>query len=181
MILESPDNLDAYEQLVEAHEQGEAWEELVGLLISRLEFTEDAFEQVELYERTCQIFEHKLENIESAFLVLSQAFQSTLDDERFGHELARLAEEGGYWGQLIDTYQIVIEQMGMTPQSVSLRLRVASWWDEKLGESQHAATPYQNVIEIEEDNLIATFGLETLLSDTSGGMMQCRSFNEKSN
>ena len=182
MILESqPDNLDAYEQLVEAYEQGEAWEELVGLLISRLEFTEDAFEQVELYERTCQIFEHKLENIESAFLVLSQAFQSTLDDERFGHELARLAEEGGYWGQLIDTYQIVIEQMGMTPQSVSLRLRVASWWDEKLGESQHAATHYQNVIEIEEDNLIALSALKRSLSDTSGGMMQCRSFNEKSN
>ena len=163
-ILEvQPDNLDAYEQLITAYEEDEEWEPLVGLLLNRLEYTDDSFEQVEIYGRTAELFEHQLEQKESAFLVLSQAFETTLDDERFGQELARLASEGNFWNPLIETYQNVIQKMGTTVDSVPMRLRVASWWDEKLDQAEHAATHYQNVLGIEPDNLEALTALEGLL------------------
>ena len=61
-ILEvQPDNLDAYEQLITAYEEDEEWEPLVGLLLNRLEYTDDSFEQVEIYGRTAELFEHQLE------------------------------------------------------------------------------------------------------------------------
>ena len=158
-----PNNLDAYEQLVGAYEASEQWESLVQLLVGRLEFTDDTYEQVELYSRTAEIFEGKLHSIENAFVVLSQAFEATLDDERFGGELARLAEESGTWGPLIETYQNVIEKVGMTVDSVPMRLRVAEWWDEKFQSAENAAIHYQNILSIEPDNLQALSALEVLL------------------
>ena len=53
--------------------------------------------------------------------------------------------------------------MGTTVDSVPMRLRVASWWDEKLDQAEHAATHYQNVLGIEPDNLEALTALEGLL------------------
>ncbi|MEE2757898.1 MAG: tetratricopeptide repeat protein [Myxococcota bacterium] len=158
-----PNNIDAYEQLVSAYETDEKWEELVQLLVGRLEFADDSYEQVELYSRMAEIFEVKLESIENAFVVLSQAFETTLDDERFGGELARLAGACDGWGPLIETYQNVIEKVGQTIESVPMRLRVASWWDEKFENAENAAIHYQHVLAIEPDNLEALSALEVLL------------------
>ena len=44
-----------------------------------------------------------------------------------------------------------------------MRLRVASWWDQKLDHAEHAATHYQNVLDIEPDNMEALSALEILL------------------
>jgi len=158
-----PNNIDAYEQLVSAYEAYEKWEELVQLLVGRLEFADDSYEQVELYSRTAEIFEVKLESVENAFVVLSQAFEATLDDERFGGELARLAGASDGWGPLIETYQNVIEKVGQTIESVPMRLRVASWWDDKFQNAENAAIHYQHVLTIEPDNLEALSALEVLL------------------
>ena len=158
-----PDNVDAFQQLERIYEGGEDWEGLVGLCITRLEHTEDTYEQLDLYEKTSKLFESKLDNTENAFVVLSQAFEASQDDERFGADLERLAAIGEYWSPLIETYQTVIEAVGQTPDSVSMRLRVARWWDEKLEQPQHAATHYQHVLSIDPDNLEALTSLENLL------------------
>jgi tetratricopeptide (TPR) repeat protein len=163
-ILEvQPNNINAYEQLVTAYEENEQWEDLVALLVGRLEFADDSYEQVELYSRTAEIFEKRLESKDNAFVVLSDAFTATLDDERFGIELARLAGEIDTWSPLIETYQKVINQVGETMESVPMRLRVASWWDEKLANVENAGIHYQNILAIEPDNLEALSALELLL------------------
>ena len=172
-----PDNIDAYEQLVALYESGETWDELVGLLLNRLEFTDDTYEQVELYQRTAEIFETHLGSGENAFVVLSQAFEATLDDERFGADLARLAQEHDSWGPLIQTYQNVITAMGQTFESIPIRLRVAEWWNSKMGDAQNAAQHYQQVLSIEPDNLPALSALEVLLEqyeswDDAVGILQ---------
>ncbi|MEZ4433356.1 MAG: tetratricopeptide repeat protein [bacterium] len=158
-----PDNQDAYDQLERLYEAGEQWEALVDLLLARLEVTTELFERLDIFERTARTFEQRLGDTEKAFAVLSMAFEASLDDERFGAELARLAEAGAYWSALIETYQRVIEAMGAVPQSVPLRLRVARWWDEKLGEAQYAGTHYQHALAIEPDNVDALTALELLL------------------
>ena len=163
-----PDNIDAYEQLLALYEEGERWDELVGLLLNRLEFTDDTYEQVELYQRTAEIFETKLGSGENAFVVLSQAFEATLDDERFGADLARLASENDAWGALIETYQKVIQAVGPTLDSIPMRLRVAEWWSTKAGESQNAAGHYQEILRIEPDNLQALTALEALFEQYEG-------------
>ncbi|MCB9536432.1 MAG: tetratricopeptide repeat protein [Myxococcales bacterium] len=158
-----PDNLDAYQQLERLYEAGEQHEQLVELLLSRLEHSADAFEQLDIYERTAKVFEQKLDQVESAFLVLGRAFEQSKDDERFGAELQRLAGVGGYWAELVGMYENVIQSMGQVPESVPLHLRVAQWYDEKLEQPQHAGTHYQYVIAIDPQNVPALTALELLL------------------
>lgn len=158
-----PDNFDAYDQLERLYEAGEQWEALVDRLLQRLEVTTELFERLDIFERTAKVFEERLDDTGKAFAVLAMAFEASLDDERFGAELARLAEKGDHWSELIDTYQRVIEAQGAVPESVPLRLRVARWWDEKLGQVEYAATHYQHALAIEPDNVDALTALELLL------------------
>lgn len=158
-----PDNFDAYDNLERLYEAGEQWESLVNLLLGRLGVTTELAEMLDIYERTAKAFEERLGDIEKAFVVLGQAFEACLDDERFGGELARLAELGGYWSPLIETYQRVIEALGETPESVPLRIRVARWWDEKLQQPEYANTHYEYALAIEPDNVEALTARELLL------------------
>lgn len=157
------DNFDAYDNLERLYEAGEQWEALVDLLLARLAVTGELADMLDIYERTAKTLEERLENIEGAFKVLSMAFEASLDDERFGAELARIAEMGNFWGPLIETYQQVINSMGEVPESVPLRVRVARWWDEKLQQPEHANTHYELALTIEPDNVDALTARELLL------------------
>ncbi|MFN3201894.1 MAG: tetratricopeptide repeat protein [Bradymonadia bacterium] len=163
-ILElQPDNFDAYQALERLYEANMQWEELVGLLLNRLDHTTDAFERVELFERTSKVCEERLDSNENAFLVLSNGFQESRDDERFGAELERLAAVEGKWNELITLYETVIQEMGSDPLTVPLHLRVARWYDEHLQTPEHAATHYQHVLALEPENLPAIDALQSLL------------------
>ncbi|MEZ4475556.1 MAG: hypothetical protein R3F60_33125, partial [bacterium] len=163
-VLEAqPDNMDAFEALQRLFEAGMQWEDLVNLLLGRLEQTEDVFERQELFERTAGVFEGRLNQPANAFEVLGLAFEESNDDERFGAELERLANVTGQWAELIRRYETVLQAIGTTPQSVPIRLRVASWYDVKLDQAQHAGTHYQWVLQIEPDNIGALSALVELL------------------
>ena len=157
------DNLDAFEALQRLYEAGMQWEDLVNLLLARLEQTEDLFERQELFERTAGVFEGRLNQPANAFEVMGLAFEESNDDERFGSELERLATVTGQWAELIQRYETVLQAIGTTPQSVPIRLRVGSWYDVKLSQAQHAGTHYQWVLQIEPDNLTALTALVELL------------------
>lgn len=157
------DNADASQQLERLYEADMQWEELVNLLLARLELSTDPFDRQELYARTARVFEERLGSADNAFVVLSQAMEETRDDERLGAELARLAEASGQWAQLIQLYENVLRVIGNAPESVALHLRVAQWYDEKLDQAENAGAHYQFALAIEPDNLAALAALESLL------------------
>ena len=157
------DSVDAFEHLERLYETGEQWEELVSLLLSRLEQTEDAYARLEAFERIGKVFEERLGLADNAFLVLGQAIEESRDDERFGAQLERLAGVTEKWAELVALYENVLTALGNSPESVPLHLRVATWYDEKLSQPQHAGTHYQYVLAIEPDNVAALSALEQLL------------------
>ncbi len=158
-----PDSFDAYQQLERLYEAGEQWGELVELMLTRVGHTQDAYERQELFVKMAKTFEDRLQSPENALEVLGTAFEESKDDERYGKELARLAELTGDWGGLITRYQTVIGALGQVPEAVPLHMRVARWYDERVDEPKHAATHYQHVRAIEPDNLGAVTALELLL------------------
>lgn len=157
------DNLDASQQLERLYEADMQWEDLVNLLLGRLETTPDPYEREELYGRVARVFEEKLQSAEHAFIVLGQAFEETRDDERLGPELARLAAASGQWAQLVQTYEGVLQAMGQVPEAVPLHLRVAGWYDEQFDQAEHAGTHYQLALAIQPDHVGALAALESLL------------------
>jgi tetratricopeptide (TPR) repeat protein len=156
-------NLDASQELERLYAADMQWEELVGLLLQRLETTTDPFDREELYRRTAGVFENRLDSVDNAFLVLSNAFEELKDDERLGAELERLAGLGEKWSELVQLYENVLHGMGHVPASVGLHLRVAGIYDRHLKTPEHAGTHYQYVLAIEPDNLKALDALQNLL------------------
>ena len=158
------DNVDASEQLERLYESAMQWEELVNLLLGRVELSDDPYSRAELLERTAKVFEEKLQSYDHAFLVLSRAFEEGQDDERLGPELQRLAAAGDKWNELIALYENVLQAMGSAAETVPIHLRVAQWYDEHFNTPEHAATHYQHVLALEPDNLSAIEALEALLT-----------------
>ncbi len=156
-------NPEAFQQLERIYQSEMQWEELVNLLLKSLEFTEDLYERQEIFLRMAKTFEEKLNSVESAFVVLGQAFELSREDERFGDELERLAEISDKWAEMVTLYEGVIQELADLPDSVPLHLRVARLYDEKLDQPQHAGTHYQHVLSIEFDNIQALTALELLL------------------
>jgi tetratricopeptide (TPR) repeat protein len=156
-------NLDASQELERLYEADMQWEELVGLLLQRLETTTDAFEREELFKRTANVFETKLQSEDNAFVVLSKAFEEMKDDERLGAELERLAGLGDKWHDFVQLYEGVLHGMGHVQASVALHLRVATVYDRELKTPEHAGTHYQYVLAIEPENLKALDALQNLL------------------
>ena len=158
-----PSSLDASQELERLYEADMQWEELVNLLLVRVEHTTEAFEREALLKRTAFVFEDKLQSADNAFVVLSKAFEESRDDEGLGAELERLAGIEGKWNELVSLYEGVIQSIGQTADSVPLHLRVAGWYDRHLGTPEHAGTHYQYVLTIEPDNARALGALENLL------------------
>ena len=158
-----PSNLDASNELERLYTAEMQWEDLVNLLLVRLEHTTDSFERAELFQKTAQTFESRLDSVDNAFLVLSKAFEETRDDEATGAELERLAGLGGKWDDLVSLYEGVIQTIGSTREAVPLRLRVAALYDRELQTPEHAGTHYQHVLAAEPDNVRALASLESLL------------------
>ncbi len=117
------------------------WQDLVELLVSRLEYVDLSFERVDVLERAAGIYEGRLQSADNALLVLLMAFAEVPDDARFGPRLALLAEQSSRWGDLLDTYERLVEPKldaaettlvdnAEAPEvdEASLRRRLAQWY-----------------------------------------------------
>ncbi len=143
------DELEAFIELDRLLRALERWDELVNLLMMRIEVTSSDDERLDLYGKTADLLEERGQS-EHAVMVLMQAFAIRPDDERFGDRLERLGGVTGQWAALIQQYEASINQLGaQTPESVPLHMRVARWYDDALQQPQHAVTHYQFVQSID--------------------------------
>ena len=107
-------------------EAEQRWEELVMLLVERLDATTDPVTRAGLLSRAGDVFERRLANPENAFVVLVQAFGEVADDDAYGQRLARLAARAGTWDELLAAYEQAADEAGSG--SILLRRRLAEWY-----------------------------------------------------
>jgi golgin subfamily B member 1 len=158
-----PKNLDAMQQLEESYDACEMWEEKVGLLLQRLESTSDTYEQGDLFESIAGLFEEKLGSVDNAFEVYLQAFEATQDEERFGGNLARLAQLPEQWQQLVSLYEKALGGASTRMDQVDMRLRTAQWSLNELSDSDRAAGHFRAVLAVDPSSLAALIALGDIL------------------
>lgn len=158
-------NLDAMQQLEDSYHECGMWEEKAGLLLQRLELSADVYEQGDLFEAIAALFEEKLGSLESAFEVYLQAFEATKDEERFGIQLARLADTPDQWSQLVQMYEQILSGMGAGLDSVDMRLKTAKWSLDKLADTDRSANLFESVLGIDPSNLEALVQLQNILEE----------------
>ncbi|HEY6034933.1 MAG TPA: tetratricopeptide repeat protein, partial [Kofleriaceae bacterium] len=93
-----------FERLETLWRQQGKWTELVDALLERSEASGDVPAQLEILHEVARIYEHELDEQESAFFVLQAAFNH---DPAHGHttrELERLATATSHWPELLEDY-----------------------------------------------------------------------------
>lgn len=153
--------IPAFDEADQLESEGR-WEDLVLLLVERLDEVTDPVARAATLERAAGVFEDKLRNAENAFVVLLQAFGEVADDDRFGQHLARLAERTSAWDDLLAAYEEAADEAGAG--SVLLRRRLAEWYGvrDRAGD---AVRQWVEVSRLDPDDADAQRALEAAYED----------------
>lgn len=161
-ILQSaPDNFEASTRLEAIYEGGEQWEDLANLLLDRNSHLPEREDRVMNLNRLANIYEHKLFQPENAFMVLESAIVEVPDDPQTMIELSRLAEVTGMWREMLTIYDNSLEHLDDFA-SLDVMLKAAAIQRDKLQSPADAASYYERVLAVEEENEVALRALVDL-------------------
>lgn len=187
VLLEDPDNLraqEALERLLEipnlrmrvakvlerTYEHQGAAEPLARVLVIELENEElDTPERVGILMRVADLRERRLSDPKGAFEVLCRALREDPAHADARINLARLADEEGFFEQyaaLLD--EVIPRVVEDVPLAAGLMTEVAQIYDEQLGELDKALEAYRRLLSLDPENaqtaLVAVEALERILS-----------------
>jgi tetratricopeptide (TPR) repeat protein len=108
------------------------WGPLTELLISRAERTQDPVQEVGFLQSAAKIFEEKLDDLDSAFAVLQAAFNVDYANDTTSRELERIATAANKWGDLLNEYNGLVQQIEDPTEQCELWVKIGRWYGEHL-------------------------------------------------
>ncbi|GMV43673.1 MAG: hypothetical protein AMXMBFR64_53890 [Myxococcales bacterium] len=145
VLQRDPAHLDASMQLEHLYEAAGAWEELSELLLARVEQLPEAIDRVSDLHRLAKVFEEKLSDTQSAFLVHQRALDEIPDDLHTLAELERLATAGQMWAELADIWNGAIPKME-DPTATEYRMKLGVLVRDELDRLEEAVGHFRQVL-----------------------------------
>jgi len=150
-----PSNLGAGQALEDIYRETEDWAALAELLISRAEIIEDKPQKVETLQGAAKVFEEHLGDLDSAFAVLQAAFNVDYGNERTSRELERLATQAGKWGDLINEYNGLVNQIEDINERCELWVKIGRWYGEHLDRPDYGIQSLERALELNPESVNA--------------------------
>lgn len=159
---QDPKNLDALAAMTEIYWRLGNWDELVNILLRRLEVTTVTDDRVSLFLELAKVFEEKVGDLGQAIDCYMQAFK--LSEERLDvmKELARIYEAAEQWNELLDILERETAVIDEPEEKVAVRYRMGMIWEQKLQNYEKAAEAYADVIAMDETHADALLALERM-------------------
>lgn len=153
-ILEiEPTHEKAFKELEKLHTQAERWESLIELYLNRLDQHEEVHVRSDLLRRIARVFEEKLGDANQAFDALVNAFADDYFDEATSEYLERMAQSTNRWNELLTTANAWLQEEQDRKRKIQLCLLLGRWYGENLGMSNYASPYYQQVLQIDPQNV----------------------------
>jgi tetratricopeptide (TPR) repeat protein len=143
------------------------WEEVVELLLGRVEVTEERPAQTVLLREIARLYAGPLATPERAFATLEAAFRRDPGSEEVRREVEKAAATAGLWGELAADYVEIAEEVERdagAAAAVPHRLALARAYAEELNQLGDAVAEYEAVLRADEKNAAATSALVELLA-----------------
>lgn len=159
----NPDHLPTLRAMARLCAETARWHDLVELNERELSHIADPRRSVELLQRTGEVWEHRLLNLDQAMECYRRVLQH---DPRFLpalKALGRLYRQKGRWSELIEMHQAEIRATDDTEQVLSLLYDVAEIYEEELIDEIRAASTYREVLRLRPGHLPAVTALERIL------------------
>ena len=156
-----PANLDASSQLERLYEDAGHWDKLADLLLVRIEQLTDPNDRAMDLHRLAKVFEERLSDSQSAFLVHQRALSELPEDLHTLSELERLAKATEMWPELVDMWNEAIPKMDEAMQ-VDYRMRVGVIVRDELDHLEDAVGHFCKVLEMDPEHEGALTALSEL-------------------
>ena len=143
------------------------WDDVVELLLGRVELTEDREGQVAALREVARVYAGPLAAPERAFATLEAAFRRDPGAEELRREVERAAGAAGQWGELAADYVEIADEVTRdagAAAAVPHRLALARVYAEELDQLGDAVAEYEAVLAADEKNAAATRALVELLA-----------------
>ena len=156
-----PAHQGAFMALASVYRQGSHWEELIELLLGRVDLAESSAERVELLQQVAETYEEKLDDSDHAFVVLQAAFAEDYTNDRTAKNFERLASSTGKWNELLTEYNNVVQTIQDPKVKADLLVKMGRWYAGELGHMEYAEASVQEALKLNPE---CTPGLEVLES-----------------
>jgi len=155
-ILEvEPGHPAAGEALEQIYRDTEAWGELAELLISRADHTTDTDEKVTVLQNAAKVFEENLGDPDMAFATLQAAFNEQYANEHTSRELERLATQYDKWGDLLNEYNGLVQQLEDPMEQCELWVKIGRWYGEHLNQTEYGIESLERALELNPESVSA--------------------------
>jgi tetratricopeptide (TPR) repeat protein len=149
------------------------WDDVVELLLGRVELEEARAAQVATLREVARLYADELGAAERAFAALEAAFRRDPSSEGLRADVERAAGKAGLWGELAADYVELADEVAAAPgeggqgdgaAAVPHRLALARVYAEELDRLSDAIAEYEAVLALDEKNQVATLALVDLLA-----------------
>ncbi len=138
------------------------WDDVVELLLGRVELTESRDEQVATLREVARLYARELDAADRAFAALEAAFRREPTSEALRAEVEHAAGAAGLWGELAADYVELADELGAAG-AVPLRLALARVYAEELNQIGDAVVEYEAVLAVDGKSLVASRAVVELL------------------
>ena len=147
-----PDHEEALEKvsaLEETFRAEDDWDNLVTLLLGRLDIETESDVREKTLLEVARIFEREQDAKENAFAVLQSAFRENPDNLEIQRELERLAAETGGWNDLLQEYNNLVQTLRDPKQSCGWLIRMGKIYASEMNLDDYALASFNQALALD--------------------------------
>ncbi len=131
------------------------WHDLVRVYEAKLESAADPKDRLRLTRFVARLFEEQLEDFENATRWFAKVFREAPSDPAVRDQLNRLASITENWAFVAESYQGYLDdEHGETTDVRDVAIVVATIYDRRLNDTDHAFAAYRRALAIEADDAV---------------------------
>ncbi len=158
----SPRELPAVDALLQLYTRTDASTKLVAVVLQKADIVEAHVDKKEQLFRAAQIYEEVLENSDRAIEVFRQVLSVDENDRQAIDALERLYIRLERWEPLKDIYSKKAELAAAPEDKKQMLFVLGQVYDRELRDSTRAIETYQNILDLDPDELTAIQALDRL-------------------
>lgn len=157
-----PENKRAQKTLVELEQryrEGKDWENLVTLLLGRLEVESDHGKRLKMMREVARVFENEEKDSAKALTTLLAAFRDNPEGLELQQDIERIAAATGLWSDVVQEYSTIAQNQREPKAACDWWVRIGNLYAEQLKHDDYAVAAYHHALSLDASRLDALSAL----------------------
>ncbi|MCB9557534.1 MAG: protein kinase [Deltaproteobacteria bacterium] len=156
---ENKQALDALGKLEQRFREQKDWDNLVTMLLGRVEIEPEREGRIKALREVARVFEFEVGDLSKAFAALSAAFREDHGATEVRRELERLAGATGMWNELVSEYSTVVQGLRDAKLACDWWVRIGHLYNSEIGHDDYAAAAFNQALSLDANRVDALMEL----------------------